>query len=84
MTSLHTRAARRFGPQLDTAPLHQSVFYIWAVAATALTVVGLVAAVLYAPRAAALSVMSAGISFGSLLAAVFLWQAYGRVGGRSR
>lgn len=78
--------ARRSNLLKDAASVRfiKMVFRMWAVAATGLCVVALVAAFIHAGESSSLFVDGVGVSIGSLLAAVFLWQAYSRVGSRSR
>jgi membrane protein implicated in regulation of membrane protease activity len=64
--------------------LAKAIFAAWATAATGLSVAALVSAVIRAEGSAQPVVSGVGVSIGSLLAALFLWRAYSRVGSRSR
>ena len=81
---LRGRLWRTIPLDAQSSLLAKAIFAAWATAATGLSVAALVSAVIRAEGSAQPVVSGVGVSIGSLLAALFLWRAYSRVGSRSR
>jgi hypothetical protein len=89
MTTMNPKATSGRTPRAipldaESSPLAKAVLFMWAAVAAGLSVVALVAALIRVGESFPLVVSGVGVSIGSLLAAAFLWQAYSRVGSRSR